>query len=91
MAQWRDNDLPKGRLRKLTALRKSLGNDIADEAFGKWLDSLPAKKEKEVDQVLEAIKDLVEPLVLSGAIPIRTGKGVTIRRGRGRVIVEYAN
>ena len=44
MAQWRDNDLPKGRLRKLTALRKSLGNDIADEAFGKWLDSLPAKK-----------------------------------------------
>ena len=29
--------LTKGQLRKLNALRKSLGPSIADEAFAKWL------------------------------------------------------
>ncbi len=90
MAQFQDKELSKGHLRKLEALRKSLGNDIADDAFGKWLAALPAKKEKEVDKVLEAVRELIEPLVLSGDINLRLGKGVTIRRGRGRVIVEYA-
>lgn len=89
MAKFVEKDLSKGHLRKLTALRKSLGDEIADEAFGKWLDTLPAKKEKEVDKVLEAVRELIEPHVLSGDIKIRTGKGVVIRRGRGRVIVEY--
>jgi len=27
----------KGQVRKLKALRKSVGNDIADLAFGKWM------------------------------------------------------
>ncbi len=37
--------LTKGEIRKLTALRKSLGNDIADEAFAKWLTNKPSPAE----------------------------------------------
>ena len=29
--------LTKGQIRKLTALRKSVGDDIAEDAFGKWM------------------------------------------------------
>ena len=32
-----ENDLSKGQLRKLIALRKSLGTDIANKAFGEWI------------------------------------------------------
>ena len=34
--------LSKGEIRKLTALRKSLGDEIADEAFAKWLANKPS-------------------------------------------------
>ena len=36
MATFRERDLTKGQLRKLTALRKSLGKGIADKAFAEW-------------------------------------------------------
>ena len=29
--------LTKGQVRKLNALRKSIGDDIAEDAFGKWM------------------------------------------------------
>ena len=29
--------LTKGQVRKLNALRKSVGDDIAEDAFGKWM------------------------------------------------------
>ena len=32
-----ESSLTKGQIRKLNALRKSIGNDLAEEAFGKWL------------------------------------------------------
>ena len=38
-----DNELTKGQIRKLNALRKSLGEKIADEAFAKWLKNQPLK------------------------------------------------
>ena len=31
--------LTKGQIRKLNALRKSVGDDIAEDAFGKWMKS----------------------------------------------------
>ena len=32
--------LTKGQIRKLNALRKSVGDDIAEDAFGKWMKTL---------------------------------------------------
>ena len=32
-----ESSLNKGQIRKLNAIRKSIGDDLADDAFGKWL------------------------------------------------------
>jgi hypothetical protein len=34
--------LSKGEIRKLAALRKSLGENIANDAFAKWLENKPS-------------------------------------------------
>lgn len=36
-----ESELSKGELRKLTALRKSLGDDIADKAMAEWIRTKP--------------------------------------------------
>ena len=37
-----ESSLSKGEIRKLKALRKSVGNEIGDKAFAEWLSSRPA-------------------------------------------------
>ena len=44
--------LNKGQIRKLNALRKSVGDDIADVAFGKWMKS-QTKTPKETRDLLQ--------------------------------------
>ena len=77
--------LKKGQLRKLDALRKSLGRTIADEAFAKWL-ARPVEM-PETDGNAEVIADALWGLVREGQLSIRRG-GYIVRRGRRRVIVE---
>ena len=82
-----ETSLSKGQLRKLNALRKSVGSAIADEAFSKWLAQ--ANDEPEVDENARVIADALWDLVQDGKLMIQRG-GYIIRRGRGRVIVEAA-
>ena len=82
-----ESALKKGQLRKLAALRKSLGPAIADEAFAKWLDQ--AVEEPVTDENPRVISDALWTLVREGRLSIRRG-GYVVRRGRGRVIVELA-
>ena len=89
MPKFRDRDLTKGQLRKLTALRKSLGNEIADNAFTEWLASVPEAKPIAVDKNAEAIAELLNAPVLAKKIKLPRG-GYLVRRGRGRVVVERA-
>jgi len=75
--------LTKGRVRKLNALRKSVGDDIAENAFGKWL-SMQSKTPKEVrDPVADA---LVTALAnLKDDKSFRLGrKGYVVRRAKGK-------
>ncbi len=89
MPAFKDRDLNKGQLRKLTALRKSLGKDIADGAFGEWLASVPKAEAVSVDKIAEAIAELLNPPGLGKKIRLPRG-GYVVRRGRGRVVVERA-
>ncbi len=91
MPAFKDRDLNKGQLRKLTALRKSIGKGIADGAFGEWMASVPKEKAKVVstDRTAEAIAELLNAPVLDGKIKLPRG-GYVVRRGRGRVVVERA-
>ena len=79
--------LTKGQLRKLNALRRSLGRTIADEAFAKWLDETAAAPE--TDENAEIIANTLYGMIREGRVSIRRG-GYIVRRGRGRVIVEPA-
>ena len=76
--------LTKGERRKLNALRKSIGEQLADAAFTKWY----AQKEtgEEHDPNIELIESALNPLLHKIRIP--RGGAYTIRRGRGRFIVE---
>ena len=89
MPSYEEKNLSKGHLRKLTALRKSLGDEIADEAFAKWYAAQSTKQEAPVDKNIQAMTDLVTPAVLDGSIRLPRG-GLFIRRGRGKIIVERA-
>ncbi len=82
-----ETSLNKGQLRKLNALRKSVGSAIADDAFAKWLDQ--ARETPETDKNSEVIADAMWGMVREGKLSIRRG-GYIVRRGRKRVIVEPA-
>ena len=83
-----ESALSKGERRKLNALRKSVGAEIAERAFLEWLSTRPAGSEKE-DPHAGTIVDTLWPLVEEGRLAIPRG-GYLLRRGRGRIIVERA-
>ena len=82
--------LTKGELRKLNALRKSVGDKIGEKAFAEWL-----KKRSKVDPAVdrdrnaELIAETLGNLVKDGNLRIPRG-GYNVTRGRGRVIVTRA-
>ena len=80
--------LTKGQRRKLNALRKSVGEEIGEQAFAAWLASQGAAQGK-ADANAALILDTLWPLVEGGTLAIPRG-GYLIRRGRGRMIVEPA-
>ena len=79
--------LTKGEIRKLTALRKSVGEDIGDKAFMEWLRKKPGKAVASEDKNAAVIADTLIPLIEQNKLRIPRG-GYLIRRGRGRVVVE---
>ena len=76
--------LTKGEVRKLNALRKSIGNTFADEAFSKWLkQKTSAKSVDHVDPVAEKIAEAVKPLGKDKSINLGM-HGYSIKRARGK-------
>ncbi len=87
MTQIDESTLTKGQLRKLTALRKSVGEEVGTRAFAEWLGSQGSGQEPDGNAAM--IVDTLWPLVQAGTLAIPRG-GYRIRRGRGRIIVEAA-
>jgi hypothetical protein len=83
-----ERQLTKGQLRKLNALRKSLGDEIANTAFAQWLSTESRNGNAHMDRNAAAIAQAIEAVVLEGKVRIPRG-GYFVRRGRGRVIVEH--
>ena len=76
--------LTKGEIRKLNALRKSIGDDLGEQAFAKWLKRQSSSKKKEI---VDPISKKVEA-ALSGLVRdknVRLGRyGYTVRRTKGK-------
>ncbi len=86
-----ESKLTKMDLRKLNALRKSVGDSIGARAFTEWQRSRPAgKKAASVDKTAGAIAGAVEKLIADRKIRSLPRGGYVVRRGRGRVVVEPA-
>ena len=86
---WSEETLTKGQLRKLNALKKSVGHKIGFRAFADWLRTQPEPGEM-ADKNAQQIVAALEPLVQSKKLRIRRG-GYLVTRGRGRVIVTPAD
>ena len=77
--------LTKGEARKLKALRTSIGDELGTEAFTKWYAS-QHRANGAKDGNVAAIEKALNPLVDKVRFP--RGTAYTIRRGRGRFVVE---
>ena len=75
--------LTKGQVRKLNALRKSVGDDIAENAFGKWMKT-QSKTPKEVrDPVADALVAALSRLKSDKSFKLGN-KGYVVRRAKGK-------
>ena len=79
-----ESGLTKGEVRKLNALRKSVGEDLAQGVFEKWLkrQSKAASVEKS-DPVAEKLASALEKLESDPAFRLGN-QGYTVRRARGK-------
>ena len=83
-----ESGLTKGEVRKLNALRKSLGPQIADKAFSAWLrHSGPADAG---DPNIDILAEAIEGAVARHRMTFPRG-GYLVKRGRGRVIITPAD
>ena len=75
--------LTKGQVRKLNALRKSVGDDIAENAFAKWM-KIQSKTPKEVrDPVADALVSALANLDHDKSFKLGN-KGYVVRRAKGK-------
>ncbi len=80
-----ESELTKMQVRKLNALRKSVGDDIGENAFLEWLRTQDFSS-PDSDPNIELIADTLGSVRDSLRIP--RGAAYLVKQGRGRLIVE---
>ena len=80
----KETSLNKGQIRKLNALRNSIGVKIGEEAFGKWL-KVRAKAVPKIqsDPVAEKILNAVKSLEKDKTVKLGN-RGYVVKRARGK-------
>ena len=89
VSKFDETGLTKGQLRKLNALRKSIGDKLGTAAFADWFATQVKKPTTPVDKVAERIAEALTALINDKKMTIPHG-GYLLKRGRGRVIVTRA-
>ncbi len=78
-----ESSLTKGQMRKLTALRKSIGTQLADDAFGKWLTLQVTAEAPKSDPMADRLVEIVT--AAEGDKKFNLGLyGYTVRRAKGK-------
>jgi hypothetical protein len=75
--------LTKGQIRKLSALRKSVGDDIAEDAFGKWMETQLKKSTDDRDPVAVSLAEALHHLKDDKSFRLGT-KGYVVKRSKGK-------
>ena len=80
----KEKTLNKGQIRKLNALRKSIGAKLAEDAFGKWLkEQAKAVPKVHPDPVAKKILNAVKSLEKDKSIRLGN-RGYVIKRAKGK-------
>ena len=81
-----ETGLTKGLVRKLNALRKSVGDDLAEEVFARWLEREAAKSSQAKSKPDPVAMKIVEALAGFENDPkFKLGNhGYTLRRAKGK-------
>ena len=81
--------LTKGQVRKLNALRRSIGDKLGEKAFAEWLKTARAAHgSADADPNVERIRGALNEI--RGTLKFKRGSAYLVRQGRGRLIVEPA-
>ena len=80
--------LTKGQVRKLNALRKSVGDNIAEDAFGKWMKSQSKTPKNVRDPVADALVAALANLTSDKSFRLGT-KGYVVKRAKGKGASGY--
>jgi len=75
--------LTKGQVRKLNALRKSVGDNIADVAFGKWMKTQSKAPKEARDPVADALVAALSNLTSDKSFKLGN-KGYLVKRSKGK-------
>ena len=75
--------LNKGQVRKLNALRKSVGDDIAEDAFSKWMQSQTKTPKDTRDPVADALVAALDQFKDDKTFNLGT-KGYVVKRSKGK-------
>ena len=84
-----EKKLTKGQVRKLNALRKSVGDALAEGVFGKWLaQQASSAAERKPDPIAVQIEEALAAFVHDRTF--RLGNyGYTIKRARGKGVSGF--
>ena len=78
-----ESNLTKGQIRKLNALRKSVGDDIAENAFSKWM-KIQTQTPKDVsDLVADALVAALDEYKDDKTFRLGS-KGYVVKRSKGK-------
>ena len=77
------SSLTKGQVRKLNALRKSVGDDIAEDAFRKWMKTQSKTPKDARDPVADALVSALSNLTSDKSFKLGN-KGYVVRRSKGK-------
>ena len=75
--------LNKGQVRKLNALRKSVGDDIAEDAISKWMQSQTKTPKDTRDPVADALVAALDQFKDDKTFNLGT-KGYVVKRSKGK-------
>ena len=79
-----ETGLTKGQMRKLNALRKSVGDDLGEDVFAKWLERQGVPQaEGEADPVAVKISEALSQLEDDPKFKLGN-HGYTVRRAKGK-------
>ena len=77
-----ESTLTKGQIRKLNALRKSVGDDIAENAFSKWMKSQSQAPKENRDPVADALVAALDQFKDDKTFRLGA-KGYVVKRSKG--------